>query len=103
MHETRTLGRSAEPHRRRPHCMRILIVAESKAVRRVIRTALEGFWPDSTTIFEAEDGPPALATLSEVQGRMDVILCDWKLPLMNGVVFLKKLQAMSLRNVAVII
>jgi two-component system chemotaxis response regulator CheY len=82
--------------------MRILIVAESKAVRRAIRTALEGFWPDSTTIFEAEDGPPALATLSEVQGRMDLILCDWKLPLMSGVVFLKKLQAMSLRNVAVI-
>jgi two-component system, chemotaxis family, chemotaxis protein CheY len=83
--------------------MRILIVAEARPVRRAIRTALEGFWPDSTTIFESEDGPPALATLTEVQGRIDLILCDWKLPLMNGITFLKKLQAMSLpREVAVI-
>lgn len=104
MRESTMLGRSAEAHRRRPHCMRILIVAEAKPVRRAIRTALEGFWPDSTTIFEAEDGPPALATLSEVQGRMDLILCDWKLPLMNGITFLKKLQAMALpREVAVIV
>jgi two-component system, chemotaxis family, chemotaxis protein CheY len=97
----------AEAHSRRSPSrpiMRILIVAETKAVRRAIRTALEGFWPDSTTIFEAEDGPPALATLSEVQGRMDLVLCDWKLPLMNGITFLKKLQGMSLaREVPVIV
>ncbi len=109
MHESRILGRqpvSAQArHRRAPICpfMRILIVAEARPVRRAIRTAIEGFWPDSTTIFEAEDGPPALATLSEVQGRLDLILCDWKMPLMNGNTFLKKLQGMSLpREVAVI-
>jgi len=102
MHETRTLNRSRAWRDSNRPVMRILIVAETKPVRRAIRTALEGFWPDSTTIFEAEDGPPALATLSEVQ-RLDLILCDWKLPLMNGITFLKKLQAMALpREVPVI-
>src|SRR5437868_5487011 len=86
----------------RQNGMRILLVAESKTFRSALRRAIEGFWSDST-IFESEDGLQALQTVADVEGRMDLILSDWKLPRMDGMSFLKQLRAMSLpRDVAVI-
>ena len=69
--------------------MRILIVDDSVAMRHVERTMLEdmGF----SDIAEAADGSQALKMVAS--GKFDLILLDWKMPVLSGLDTLKQLKA----------
>jgi two-component system chemotaxis response regulator CheY len=65
-----------------------LIVDDSKVVRMVARKIMEGF--DFVTA-EAEDGQQAL---DQCRAKMpDLVLLDWKMPVMSGLDFLKEVRA----------
>lgn len=63
---------------------RVMIVDDVKAMRTVLRTILTklGF----TKIIECEDGQQAC---SHLEVKYDLIVCDWNMPNMNGLEFLK--------------
>jgi two-component system chemotaxis response regulator CheY len=73
--------------------MRILIVDDSKAMRMIVKRQLTQIddLPELET-GEAASGVEGLAWISE-HGEPDVILCDWNMPEMNGIDFLRELRA----------
>ncbi|MCP3926147.1 MAG: response regulator [Desulfobacterales bacterium] len=66
----------------------ILVVDDSRAMRMTIKVILKrlGFM----NIVEAEDGRQGLDVLKTV--HIDLILCDWMMPVMTGLEMLKELQ-----------
>ena len=69
--------------------MRVLIVDDSVAMRRVERSMLEDM--GLSDISEAADGSQALKLVSS--RKFDLILLDWKMPVLSGLDTLKKLKA----------
>lgn len=67
---------------------KILIIDDEKAIRNALRDILEH---EKHTVDEAEDGAAALEKAKK--GGYDVILCDIKMPKMDGLEFLQKLMA----------
>ena len=66
--------------------MNVLIVDDSKIVRRVLSNTLPRYfkkskWPE-ITIFEAEDGLVAMEQMKNHD--IDIMLLDWNMPNMNG-------------------
>ena len=72
--------------------MRILIVDDSSVMRKLITRGLRqaGFTVDD--VVEAGNGEEALEQL-RVTGGIDLILCDWNMPVMDGLVFVKSVRA----------
>ncbi|MEM7262142.1 MAG: response regulator [Planctomycetota bacterium] len=68
--------------------MKILIVDDSRVMRAMITRALEAS-PLSVELLEAADGLEALARIPE---SPDLILCDWNMPNMNGVEFVRQIR-----------
>jgi two-component system, chemotaxis family, chemotaxis protein CheY len=68
--------------------VRILIVDDHRNMRKLIAAALGGLGFER--LFEAEDGAQALKMLPDV--RPDLVICDFKMPVMNGVEFVKELR-----------
>jgi two-component system chemotaxis response regulator CheY len=66
----------------------ILVIDDSRAMRMTIKVILKrlGF----KNIIEAEDGRQGLDVLKTVD--VDLILCDWMMPVMTGLEMLKELQ-----------
>lgn len=64
-----------------------LIVDDSRVVRKVIRRILEGF---GFVCDESEDGQQAYETCGI--SMPDLIMLDWKMPVMDGIEFLQKLR-----------
>ena len=69
--------------------MRILLVDDSATMRRIQKTQLAGL--GIKDIVEADNGEMALIELSKNM-PVDVILLDWNMPVMDGLVFLKKIR-----------
>ena len=71
-----------------PAARRVLVVDDSRVVRRIARQMLEsaGFAVD-----EAGDGAEALRLVRERPA--DVVLLDWNMPVMNGIECLRALRA----------
>lgn len=67
---------------------KILIIDDEKAIRAALRDILEH---EKHTVDEAEDGAAGLEKAKK--GGYDVILCDIKMPKMDGLEFLQKLMA----------
>jgi len=65
----------------------ILIVEDEPNIRLMMRTALEN---GSYTLYEAGDGAEALAVLRSV--RLDLVLLDLNMPVMDGTRLLQALQ-----------
>lgn len=66
----------------------VLVVDDSRIVRKVARRILEGL---GFSVDEAENGAEALAFC---RSRLpDGILLDWNMPVMNGIEFLHALRA----------
>lgn len=78
--------------------MRILIVDDSRTVRGFTRGALEAILGGDHSIVEAHDGMEALKAIEDADDPIDLILCDWTLPKMTGITFLRQVKAMNLRN-----
>ena len=69
---------------------RILIIDDEKAIRNTLKEILEF---ESYTVDQAEDGPAGLDML--IQQKYDVVLCDIRMPKMDGLEVLTRAQAMG--------
>ena len=69
---------------------RILSVDDSNATRQFIKRAVDVLGFD---FFEAADGREALAILEVEGGRIDLILLDWNMPVMDGIEMLDVLKS----------
>ncbi|MEW6674172.1 MAG: response regulator [Thermodesulfobacteriota bacterium] len=72
--------------------MRILSVDDSNATRQFIKRAIDvlGF-----EFLEAADGKEGLELLTAEGGKVDLILLDWNMPVMDGMEMLKTIKASS--------
>ena len=68
--------------------MRGLIIDDSRALRRILRSMLEGLHFE---IIEACNGQEGLDRLHE-QGTVDIVLVDWNMPEMNGLEFVQAVR-----------
>ena len=68
--------------------MRFLIVDDSPTIRRVISLALKAIGRNE--IEEASDGEEALGKV--ISERIEFIITDWNMPVMNGYEFLLKIR-----------
>ena len=75
--------------------MKVLIVDDSKAMRMIVMRHLRQAGFGSHTLEEASNGVEALAAVTAA--APDLILCDWNMPEMNGLEFLKALRAKSVQ------
>ncbi|MHC4249972.1 MAG: response regulator, partial [Planctomycetota bacterium] len=73
--------------------MKVLLVDDSIAMRKYVRSALEGGGWESLEIDEAANGVEALVKLEKSAAGYDLILSDWNMPTMDGFALLKHLQA----------
>jgi len=71
--------------------MKIMIVDDSMAMRRIIRKTLRQAGFESHEYVEAENGAVALQTVRTAPP--DLILCDWNMPEMSGIEFLTALRS----------
>lgn len=70
--------------------MKVLIVDDSKAMRMIIKRTLAKTDLGKCQIVEAENGALGLETVAAE--KPDLILCDWNMPEMSGIEFLKQLR-----------
>ncbi len=66
----------------------VMIVDDAAAIRQTVGYSLQEAGFD---IIEAENGQDALSRLDEQ--KMDLIVCDVNMPVMDGIAFLKKLKS----------
>ena len=71
--------------------MKILIVDDSLAMRRIVRRTLRQAGYGDHECVEAENGKIALEKVAAE--KPDLVLCDWNMPEMNGIEFLRALRA----------
>ncbi|OGX81176.1 sigma-54-dependent transcriptional regulator [Hymenobacter coccineus] len=69
---------------------RILIIDDEKAIRNTLKEILEF---ESYTVDQAEDGPAGLDLL--IQNKYDLVLCDIKMPKMDGLEVLSRAQTLA--------
>ena len=72
---------------------RALIVDDSSVMRKIIERLLRQAGVNLTQVFEAGNGAEALAALES--NRVDLILCDINMPVMDGLEFVKQLAGVS--------
>jgi two-component system chemotaxis response regulator CheY len=73
--------------------IRALIVDDSSVMRKIVERALRQAGIDISSLFEAGNGAEALAALAE--NRVDLILCDINMPVMDGLEFVKQLSTVE--------
>jgi two-component system chemotaxis response regulator CheY len=73
--------------------MKILIVDDSRVMRKLVRGALEPMGNGSLEIVEASDGLEALQRLEQDGFTPDLVLADWTMPRMDGITFVRLLRS----------
>ncbi len=73
--------------------MRILIVDDEKSIRNTLKEILE--YEDYQVVL-AENGEQALAVLEQGKVQIDTVFCDIKMPGIDGIEVLEKIQEMRL-------
>ena len=70
--------------------MKIITIDDSSTMRRIIKNTLSriGYGED---ILEAENGKQALDILSK--NKVDLIITDWNMPIMDGLTFVKLIRS----------
>lgn len=71
--------------------MKVMIVDDSKSMRMIVKRTLKQAGFDDMEFEEAVDGTDALAKIDAYQPNL--VLCDWNMPEMNGIDFLKAIRA----------
>ena len=71
--------------------MKILVVDDSRAMRRIVSRTIRQAGYDGHEIVEAENGREALEVVKAE--NPDLILSDWHMPEMTGIEFLRALNA----------
>jgi two-component system chemotaxis response regulator CheY len=74
--------------------VRILIVDDSSVMRKIVERALRQAGLDSLVVHEASNGAEGLELLRAKQ--VDLILSDINMPSMDGLEFLRQIQAQKL-------
>lgn len=70
-----------------------LIVDDSSVMRKIIERSLRQAGLGITAVLEAGNGADALTLLAE--NRVELILCDINMPVMNGLEFVKQLSGVE--------
>lgn len=65
-----------------------LIVDDSSTMRKIVERSLRGAGVPLTKVFEAGNGAEALSLLQD--HRVDLVLCDVNMPVMDGLEFVKR-------------
>ncbi|WP_025918424.1 PAS domain-containing hybrid sensor histidine kinase/response regulator [Herminiimonas sp. CN] len=72
--------------------VRVLVVDDNASAREIIASMAQSF---GLEVEAARDGPQALAKAAEAEGKglpYDLVLMDWKMPVMDGVEAVRQLQ-----------
>jgi len=70
--------------------LRILIVDDQQESRFFLRSVLSDLGVNQ--VFEAKDGRGALEFMDYGQDLVDIIFCDWNMPALPGIDFLKQIR-----------
>jgi len=73
--------------------IRALIVDDSSVMRKIVERSLLRAGIELAEVFEAGNGAEALGTLQ--QNKVDLILCDINMPVMDGLEFVKQLPGVE--------
>lgn len=73
--------------------IRVLIVDDSSVMRKIVERSLRQADIKLSEVMEASNGMEALAVLNK--NKVDLILCDINMPVMDGLEFVKKLPGVS--------
>jgi two-component system chemotaxis response regulator CheY len=73
--------------------IRALIVDDSSVMRKIVERSLRQAGLSIAQVFEAGNGADALGTLKE--NKVDLILCDINMPVMDGLEFVKALAGVE--------
>lgn len=73
--------------------LKILVVEDQNEARSMIRNMLMELGINQ--VFESSDGREALAFIDSAFDFVNVIICDWNMPNMNGVEFLRQLRSVD--------
>jgi two-component system, chemotaxis family, chemotaxis protein CheY len=73
--------------------VRALIVDDSSVMRKIVERSLRQAGLDLAPVLEAGNGAEALAALQK--NKVDLILCDINMPVMDGLEFVKKLAGVE--------
>jgi two-component system, chemotaxis family, chemotaxis protein CheY len=74
--------------------IRMLIVDDSSVMRKIVERSLRQAGLSIEQVFEAGNGAEALATVQA--NKLDLILCDINMPVMDGLEFVKQLPNIAL-------
>src|ERR1700739_4807422 len=70
-----------------------LIIDDSSVMRKIVERSLRQAGINLTQVFEAGNGAEALAVLQA--NKVDLILCDVNMPVMDGLEFIKQLPGVA--------
>jgi two-component system, chemotaxis family, chemotaxis protein CheY len=73
---------------------KVLVVDDSAVMRKIIQKNIKESGMIVDEFFNAGDGKQALDTVNN--NDIDLILCDWNMPNMSGIEFVKTLNSMGL-------
>jgi two-component system chemotaxis response regulator CheY len=73
--------------------VQVLIVDDSSVMRKIVERSLRQAGIEIEKVFEAGNGAEALAVLSTT--KVDIILCDINMPVMDGLEFVKQLSGVE--------
>jgi two-component system chemotaxis response regulator CheY len=73
--------------------IRALIIDDSSVMRKIVTRSLRQAGIDLAQVLEAGNGAEALALLQE--SKVDLILCDINMPVMDGLEFIKQLPGVA--------
>ena len=76
--------------------IRALIVDDSSVMRKIVDRSLRQAGIEISQTFEAGNGAEALTVLQDT--RVDLILCDINMPVMDGLEFIKQLPTVENAN-----
>jgi two-component system, chemotaxis family, chemotaxis protein CheY len=71
--------------------IRALIVDDSSVMRKIVERSLRQAGIEMTDVFQAGNGAEAMAVLQS--NKVDLILCDINMPVMDGLEFIKQLPS----------
>ncbi|MFY9688607.1 MAG: response regulator [Candidatus Acidiferrales bacterium] len=73
--------------------IRALIVDDSSVMRKIVERSLNQAGIKLSEVFEAGNGAEALAVLQD--NKVDLVLCDINMPVMDGLEFIKQLPSVE--------
>ena len=68
--------------------LNVLLIDDSGVMRKLVSKALRAAGLDITSTAEAGNGQEGLDALGK--GNFDIVLCDWNMPVMDGLTFVKE-------------